>query len=127
MRATRSSVKEWPLRDGPRPPGVGGSGARRVVGEKSRVYIARAADGARGRRLDCARVRASHARVYVVLYVHAYATRRDGGGAAGDNEGDERERMNKREKEGRKEETGNDGKRVKHENERTSGSENDGE
>lgn len=44
MRATRSSLKEWPLRDGLRPPGVGGSGARRVVGEKSRVSIA--ADGA---------------------------------------------------------------------------------
>lgn len=28
MRATRSSLKEWPLRDGPRPPGVGGKERR---------------------------------------------------------------------------------------------------
>lgn len=25
IRAVRGSLKEWPLRDGPRPPGVGGS------------------------------------------------------------------------------------------------------
>ena len=69
MRATRGSVKEWPLRDGPRPPGVGGSGARRVVGEKSRLYRAR------GRRWMVWTVwcmlATSYARVRIYIHVRA--------------------------------------------------------
>lgn len=82
MRATRGSVKEWPLCDGPRPPGVGGSGARRVVGEKSR--LARAADGAcaSGWLCTCACV----VRMYVRACVRACVE--DDGRAAGDNDGD---------------------------------------
>lgn len=95
MRATRSSVKEWPLRDGPRPAGVGGSGARRVVGEKSRASISR-------QRL------AAHVCVTrVFVYVHAWKMVEERR-AAGDNDGNRRDRYAlAREKD--RGETGSDG------------------
>lgn len=88
-------MKEWlpRARDSPRPPGVGGSGARRVVGEKSRDSIARAADGAcaSGWLRTCVR---AYVRACVRAYVRerererAIVREQDGGRAAGDNDGD---------------------------------------